>query len=237
MAYYKRKFRGIVENSWTHLVALVLLQLGYVYDFFYNIGFFLYRGVVGLVRKAKEIPQLRQTFNSVIETFYYVGLSTFGLTYSLLRSSFYFSLHFTKGFLIKLLSGDFAGLRTFVQSKASEAGYSVSCLINDGSAFVKKSVIRLITATFLYKMLIKVFDEETLWQFLKGPTMTRVYKLVILIFTVISAVYLDYLTLNRVLMIGGVAFCISCVMLLLRHKRRRSKSASSAKVSSSDVRN
>ena len=55
MADYKRKFRGIVENSWTHLVALVLLQLGYVYDFFYNIGFFLYRGVVGLVRKAREI--------------------------------------------------------------------------------------------------------------------------------------------------------------------------------------
>ena len=237
MADYKRKFRGIVENSWTHLVALVLLQLGYVYDFFYNIGFFLYRGVVGLVQKAREIPQLRQTFNSVMETFYHVGLSTFGLAYSLLRNSFYYSLHFTKGFLIKLLSGDFAGLSAFVKSKASEAGNSVSCLINDGSAFVKKSLVRLITATFLHKMLTKVIDEETLRQFLEGPTMTRVYKLVILIFTVISAVYLDYLTVNRFLMIGGVAFCISCIMLLLRHKRRRSKSANSAKVSSLDKRN
>ena len=209
MADYKRKFRGIVENSWTHLVALVLLQLGYIYDFFYNIGFLLYRGVVGLVRKAREIPQLRQTFNSVMETFYHVGLSTFGLAYSLIRSSFYFfSLHFTKGFLIKLLSGDSAGLRIFVKSKASEAGNSVSCLINDGSAFVKN-----------------------------GPTMTRVYKLMLLIFTVISAVYLDYLTLNRFLMIGGVAFCISCIMLLVTHKRRQSKSESSAKVSSSDMRN
>ena len=237
MADYKRKFRGIVENSWTHLVALVLLQLGYLYDFFYNIGFFLYRGVVGLVRKAREIPQLRQTFNSVMETFYHVGLSTFGLAYSLLRSSFYFSLHFTKGFLIKLLSGDFAGLSTFVKSKVSEAGNSVSCLMNDGSAFVKKSLIRLVTATFLYKMLIKIVDEETLRHFLEGPTMTRVYKLVILFFTVISAVYLDYLTVNRFLMIGGVAFCISCIMLLLRHKRRQCKSANSTKVSSLDERN
>ena len=237
MADYKRKFRGIVENSWTHLVALVLLQLGYVYDFFYNIGYFLYRGAVGLVRKAREIPQFRQTFNSFMETFYHVGLSTFGLAYSLLRSSFYFSLHFTKGFLIKLLSGDFDGLRTFVKSKASEAANSVSCLINDGSAFGKKSFIRLITATFLYKMLIKIFDEESLWQFLKGPTMNRVYKLVILIFTVISAVYLDYLTLDRFLMIGGVAFCISCIMLLLRHKRRQSESANSGKVSPADKHN
>ncbi len=230
MADLSRKFRGIVENSWTHLVALIFLQLGNVYQFFYGIGKFTYLGGVKTLQWARQWPRLLRAFDFLLKSLYHVGLYTFGFGYSLLKRSLYFWLDFTKGFLIKLLSGDMKQVWNFVKLKTTEVCEHILGAVDQGLSSFADLVRDTVQAAGLFENLTNHFNENTLLSFIVA-TMTRLYGLVVLSSVIWLVVYVDFITVRSIVLCGLVFLCVLSVHLCVKLTRKRKRSSGGVQVS------
>ncbi len=92
----------------------------------------------------------------------------------------------------------------------------------------------MIRSSFFWTIMRNLFDEETMWKFLEGPTMIKFYKALLLVLTVCIAIYFDCVTLHKTLFLGGVITSVLFIVILYKIKTQgRMKAAATVKVSTS----
>ncbi len=121
MAENDRKFAGIKEDSWSHLLALLFVFFGHIYTFASRVLDITWIGIIKLHHHVMNTPELKDLYQSGLKTTVQMALVAYDIGFALGKRSSKFTVNFFKIGLIKLLKRDFAGLKEFLVKEANEA--------------------------------------------------------------------------------------------------------------------